>query len=65
LIAAPFSDGLTVVFTGAAVMALIAAAASALRGGRFVHEERKATSLADADRSAGRTQRTAAGGTQP
>ncbi len=63
--AAPFSDGLTVVFTGAAVMALIAAAASALRGGRFVHEERKATSLADADRSAGRTQRTAAGGTQP
>jgi MFS family permease len=65
LIAAPFGEGLTVVFTGAAVMALIAAAASALRGGRFVHEERKATSPADADRSAGRTQRTAAGGTRP
>ncbi len=49
LIAAPFADGLTVVFTGAAVMALIAAAASALRGRRFVLEEQDAISPVGAD----------------
>lgn len=45
LIAGPFHSGLTVVFTLAVVMCLVAAAASMLRGGRYVHED------SDADRS--------------
>ena len=39
LISGPFQQGLTIVFATAATMAVIAAAASALRGGRYVHEE--------------------------
>lgn len=39
LISGPFQQGLTIVFAAAAVMALIAAAASVLRGGRYIHEE--------------------------
>jgi MFS family permease len=39
LIAAPFHDGLTVVFTAAAVMAAFAALASLLRGSRYIHRE--------------------------
>jgi len=39
LISGPFQKGLTIVFATAAVMSVIAAAASALRGGRYVHEE--------------------------
>jgi MFS family permease len=39
LIAAPFHHGLVAVFTSAAVMAIIAAMASALRGGRYTHVE--------------------------
>jgi MFS family permease len=39
LISGPFQQGLTIVFAAAAVMALIAAAASVLRGGRYLHEE--------------------------
>jgi EmrB/QacA subfamily drug resistance transporter len=38
LITDPFHHGLTIVFTMAIVMTLIAAGASLLRGGRFVHE---------------------------
>ena len=39
LISQPFHHGLVIVFTMAIALLLIAAAASALRGGRFVHEE--------------------------
>ncbi|MGO9178181.1 MAG: MFS transporter [Candidatus Limnocylindrales bacterium] len=39
LISAPFGQGLAVVFIAAAVMSLVAAWASWLRGGRYVHEE--------------------------
>jgi MFS family permease len=39
LISGPFHSGLVVVFTAAAVMSVIAALASLLRGGRYVHDE--------------------------
>ena len=39
LIAAPFGQGLVVVFVAAALMALVAAWASWLRGGRYLHAE--------------------------
>ena len=39
LISGPFQQGLTIVFVTAATMAVIAATASALRGGRYVHVE--------------------------
>ncbi len=39
LVSGPFHDGLVVVFLVAAVMSVIAAAASLARGQRFVHEE--------------------------
>jgi MFS family permease len=39
LISEPFKHGLMVVFAFAALMCLVAAVASALRGGRYVHEE--------------------------
>jgi MFS family permease len=39
LISQPFHDGLVIVFSMAIGVLLIAAAASALRGGRYVHEE--------------------------
>ncbi|HEY2314918.1 MAG TPA: MFS transporter [Streptosporangiaceae bacterium] len=39
LISQPFHHGLVIVFTMAIALLLIAAAASALRGGRFVHED--------------------------
>ena len=39
LIAEPFRHGLAIVFLAALVMSLIAAGASWLRGGRYVHEE--------------------------
>jgi MFS family permease len=39
LISQPFHHGLVIVFTMAIAVLLIAAAASALRGGRFVHED--------------------------
>jgi hypothetical protein len=41
----PFQQGLTIVFAAAATMAVIAAGASALRGGRYVHEETQAPSV--------------------
>ena len=39
LIAEPFQHGLAIVFLAALAMSLVAAAASWLRGGRYVHEE--------------------------
>jgi Na+/proline symporter len=39
LISAPFHQGLVAVFTSATAMAIIAAIASALRGGRYTHKE--------------------------
>jgi MFS family permease len=43
LISQPFHHGLVIVFGAAMVVLVIAAGASALRGGRFVHEEAHAT----------------------
>ena len=43
LISGPFQQGLTIVFAAAATMAVVAAGASALRGGRYVHEETPVT----------------------
>jgi hypothetical protein len=43
LIAGPFKDGIVDVLVFAAVMCLIAALASWLRGGKFVHEEAHAS----------------------
>jgi MFS family permease len=39
LISGPFHDGLVVVFTAAALMSVVGAFASLLRGGRYVHDE--------------------------
>jgi hypothetical protein len=39
LIAGPFHEGLSVVFGVAAVLSVLGAAASLLRGGRYVHPE--------------------------
>jgi MFS family permease len=41
LISAPFHQGLVVVFTAAALMAVVAACASALRGARYFHTEQE------------------------
>lgn len=38
LLSGPVHDGLVVVFSAAALMMLVAAMASALRGGRYVHD---------------------------
>ena len=46
LIAEPFRHGLAIVFLAALVMSLVAAAASWLRGGRYVHEELEAPEAA-------------------
>src|SRR5512132_2494497 len=43
LIAEPFKHGLAIVFLAALTMSLVAAAASWLRGGRYVHEELEAS----------------------
>jgi MFS family permease len=50
LIAEPFKHGLTIVFLAALTMSLIAAAASWLRGGRYVHEELEASRAGGATR---------------
>jgi MFS family permease len=39
LISQPFHDGLVVVFLAAAIMSLVAAAASLMSGGKYVHQE--------------------------
>jgi MFS family permease len=39
LISEPFHDGLVVVFLAAAIMSLVAAGASVMSGGRYVHQE--------------------------
>jgi MFS family permease len=39
LISSPFKKGLTIAFTASLLMCLVAAAASWLRGGRYVHDE--------------------------
>jgi MFS family permease len=50
LIAEPFQHGLAIVFLAALVMSLVAAAASWLRGGRYVHEELEAAGVGAAAR---------------
>jgi MFS family permease len=47
LISGPFAHGLRIVFTAAALLCLVAAVASWLRGGRYVHREAPATSKAE------------------
>ena len=49
LMAAPFQHGLVVVFLAALAMSLVAAAASASRGGRYVHQEADASAVGLAD----------------
>ncbi|HEX9343789.1 MAG TPA: MFS transporter [Actinomycetota bacterium] len=49
LIAGPFRHGLAIVFLAAAAMSLIAAAASWLRGGKYIHEEEPARPAAPAE----------------
>ena len=49
LISAPFKHGLVVVFLAAAAMSLVAALASWLRGGRYVHEEQHLPGAAPGD----------------
>jgi MFS family permease len=49
LISAPFKHGLVVVFLAAAAMSLVAALASWLRGGRYVHEEQRLPGAAPGD----------------
>jgi hypothetical protein len=52
LISGPFGHGLRIVFTVAAVLCVIAAVASWLRGGRYVHVEgEEATMLSEAEES--------------
>jgi MFS family permease len=50
VIAEPFQHGLAIVFLAALVMSLVAAAASWLRGGRYVHEELEAAGVGAAAR---------------
>jgi MFS family permease len=50
LISGPFADGLSAAFDFAIVACLIAAVASLLRGGRYLHEESPTPSSADASR---------------
>jgi MFS family permease len=50
LIAEPFKHGLAIVFLAALAMSLVAAAASWLRGGRYVHEEPEASGAGAAAR---------------
>ncbi len=45
LISAPFGQGVAVVFIAAAIMSVVAAGASWLRGGRFVHDDTAARNL--------------------
>ncbi len=45
LIAGPFHDGIVVVLSFSIAMSLVAAAASWLRGGRYVHDEQEAARL--------------------
>jgi len=47
LISGPFHDGLVIVFLVAAAMSIVAAIASALRGGKYVHDEVPAGSTKD------------------
>ena len=59
LISGPFHHGLVIVFSMAIAVLVIAAAASLMRGGRYVHDEAAATGAQPAANGA------AAGGTAP
>ena len=51
LISGPFQHGLVLVLTFSIVASLVAAAASAMRGGRYVHEEREVVALSGSSES--------------
>ncbi|HEX3425967.1 MAG TPA: MFS transporter [Acidimicrobiales bacterium] len=65
LIAGPFMDGLRLAFISSAVMCLVAAAASWLRGGRFVYTGPAATPVAPAPSTADRTSESEGAGGSP
>jgi hypothetical protein len=50
LISQPFHHGLVVVFTAAAIMMLIGAVASLMRGGTYIHDDEATSTAADGDR---------------
>jgi hypothetical protein len=62
LISAPFHHGLTVVFAVAAGLAALAAVASLLRGGRYVHPELESERPATTSSTAGATGTTSSNG---
>ena len=65
LISQPFHHGLVIVFTTAMALLALAAAVSALRGARFVHEEQAAGTEADTTTEASRTTGAAPKNTRP
>jgi MFS family permease len=50
LISQPFHHGLVIVFSAAAIMMLVGAAASLARGGKYVHDDGPLSTAADGDR---------------
>ncbi|MDP9220087.1 MAG: MFS transporter [Actinomycetota bacterium] len=50
LISQPFHHGLVIVFSAAAIMMLVGAAASLARGGKYVHDDEPLSAAADGDR---------------
>jgi MFS family permease len=50
LISQPFHHGLVIVFSAAAIMMLVGAAASLARGGKYVHDDQPLSTTADGDR---------------
>jgi hypothetical protein len=52
LISGPFHHGLVIVFSTAMVILVIASCASALRGGRYVHDEQAARAAAGGEPAA-------------
>jgi MFS family permease len=50
LISEPFHHGLVIVFSAAAIMMLVGAAASLARGGKYVHDDEPLSTAADGDR---------------
>jgi hypothetical protein len=52
LLSGPFHHGLVIVFSTAMTILVIAAGASLLRGGRYVHEEQTVPATADSSQTA-------------
>ncbi len=65
LLAGPFHHGLVIVFSTAIVFLVIAAGASLLRGGRYVHDEQAAPATTGAGQASAAPGNAAAGNGQP